>query len=146
MLSHSFLTAIDSHGTLHLAFGLVGMHSIVVSTLVVRKVLYSSFRICISDISRRVSNLFLTFTVYRFLILVSEDQSYREDLPVCFLLLCRLRHIFAVPLLVFHQWVPSWIGFLGVLITCTEQGFRSSEYRKQTFTGQVPQLQLPPSI
>ena len=44
MLSQFFLTAIDSHGTLHLAQGLVGMHSAATSTWVVTKLSYLSFK------------------------------------------------------------------------------------------------------
>ena len=37
------------------------------------------------------------------------------------------------------------LHFLNVLVTRTEQGFRSSVYRKSTFTG-LPQFQLPSSL
>ena len=46
-----FLTTGDSHGTLHLALGLVAMYSPDASILVARKFSYSSFRVCVSDIS-----------------------------------------------------------------------------------------------
>ena len=57
------LTAIDSHGTLHLALGLVDTHSGTASIMAVTKFSYLSFGVCISDVSWRVSNLFFTVTV-----------------------------------------------------------------------------------
>ena len=77
MLSNFFLSASDFHGTLYLALGLVGMHSSAASMWAVTKFSYSSAGVCISDISWRVSNLFLTVTIYNLLIsqLVNENQS-----------------------------------------------------------------------
>ena len=51
MLSCFSLTAIDSHGTLFLALGLVGKHSAAVPIWVVTKFSYSSFKGCLSDVS-----------------------------------------------------------------------------------------------
>ena len=72
-----FLTATDFNGTLHLALGLVGMHSTAASLWAVTKFSYSSYGVCLSDMSWRLSNLFLTIIIYWLLIilLVSEDQS-----------------------------------------------------------------------
>ena len=47
MLSRFFLTISDSHGTLHLALSLVGMHSVAISTWVVTKFSYTSNGICL---------------------------------------------------------------------------------------------------
>ena len=63
MLSR-FSLIIDSQGTLHLALGLVRMYSVVASINVVAKFSYSSIEVCLSDVSRRVSNLFFTVTTY----------------------------------------------------------------------------------
>ena len=62
------LTAIVSQWTLYLAFGLVGIYSAAAFIWVVTKFSYSSFGVCLSDDSWRVSNLFLTVGVYWLLI------------------------------------------------------------------------------
>ena len=64
MSSHFSLTVIDSHGTLHLAVGLLGMHSAVASMWTVTKLSYLLFGLCLSDVSWRVSKLFFTATTY----------------------------------------------------------------------------------
>ena len=46
-----FLTATDSYKTLHLALGLVGMHSTGVSIWAVTEFSYLSFEVCLSDVS-----------------------------------------------------------------------------------------------
>ena len=56
-------TSSESHGTLHLTLCLVGMHSAAASMWAVTKFTYSSFGVCLSNISWRVSNLFLTVSV-----------------------------------------------------------------------------------
>ena len=48
MLSCFFLTTSDSHGTLHLALHLFGMHSTVDSVWTLMKFSYLSFKICLS--------------------------------------------------------------------------------------------------
>ena len=54
MLSHFSQTAIYSQGSLHLALDLIGMHSAAASIWVVTKFSYSSFGVCLSDVSWRV--------------------------------------------------------------------------------------------
>ena len=68
MLSHFFLLTSNSHRTLHLVLGLVGIHSATAFIWAEMKFSHSSFGVCVSDISRRVSNLFLTVTVYLLII------------------------------------------------------------------------------
>ena len=77
MLSYFFLTAINSHKTLHLALGLFHMHFAAGSMWAVKKFSYTSFRPCLSDISWRASNLsephsngFLSF-LWNFLLILS---------------------------------------------------------------------------
>ena len=90
------LIAIDSHENIRLALGLIDTHSAAVSMRVVTKFSYSSFEVCISDVSWRVSNLSLRILNIDCLYpLASEEQSYREVLLVSFLFLHRLRRIFA---------------------------------------------------
>ena len=72
LLFYFSITAVDSHGTLHLAFGLIGMHSTAACIWVVTMFLYSSFEVCLSDVTWRVSNLFLKITVY--LLLMSQTS------------------------------------------------------------------------
>ena len=69
----------------YLAIGFTGIHISAFSLRAFTKFSYSSFRI------------FLSVTVYWYLlsILVSENQSYRENVNVRFLFLHRLRRIFA---------------------------------------------------
>ena len=100
-LSHFSLTAIDSHRTLHVTFGLVVIYSAVASIWVVRKFSYSSFGLCFSDVSWEVSDLFLTVTLYWLLIslLVIEDHSYRVALTVYFIFQQRLGWLFAETIL-----------------------------------------------
>ena len=62
MSSRFFQTTSDSHGTLHLALGLVGMHS---AAAFMWTVTYFSFRVCVSDISWKASNLLLIFLLVR---------------------------------------------------------------------------------
>ena len=45
-----FLTATDSQATLHLALGLVGLHSAAASIWTVTKFSYLSFEVCLSDV------------------------------------------------------------------------------------------------
>ena len=59
-----FGTTSDSHRTLHSALDLVGMHFAAASMWAVMKFSYLSFGVCVSNISWRVSNFFLTVTVY----------------------------------------------------------------------------------
>ena len=51
MLPSFSLIVIDSHGTLYLALSFVGMHSAAASIWKVAKYSYSSFRVCLSDVS-----------------------------------------------------------------------------------------------
>ena len=76
-LSRLLLTARFSHETLFLALGSIVMHCAAVFMWELTKFSYSSFGVSISDITWRVSNLFLTAIVYLLLIslLVSKDQS-----------------------------------------------------------------------
>ena len=55
----------------------VGMHTATALTWALTKFSYSSFGICVSDVSSGASNLFLSVIVYLLLIflLLSEDQS-----------------------------------------------------------------------
>ena len=73
-----FLIAINSHGNLHLALGLVCIFSAPPSIWVVTKFSYSSFGVCHSDVSWGVSNLFLTVTTYSLLVspLMNEDKPW----------------------------------------------------------------------
>ena len=64
MLSLFILTAIDSQGTLHLALGLIGMHSAAASMCMVTNFSYLLYGVYLLDVSCRVSNLFLSITIY----------------------------------------------------------------------------------
>ena len=99
ILSPFLPTAIDSYGTQHLAIDLAAMHP--ATTWAVTKFSYSLLRVCLSDFSSRVLNLFYTFTVFSLLIplFANEDQSYRVDLLVCFLFQPRIRRIIAETIL-----------------------------------------------
>ena len=100
IFSHFSLIAIAFRRTQHLVLVLVEMHSAAASIWVVPKFSYASFRVCFTDVSWRVSNLFLQLPYNDFLYhLVSEDQSYCKALTVCFLFLYRLRWIFAMMVL-----------------------------------------------
>ena len=57
-LTRFFLITSDSHGTLHLAFSLVGMHSAAAYIWAVTKFSYSSFSVYASDVSWRTSDFF----------------------------------------------------------------------------------------
>ena len=61
-----FLATSDSHGTLYLTFGYIGMHSAAASMWALTKISYSSFEVCVSDISRIriVSYSYCIFIVY----------------------------------------------------------------------------------
>ena len=101
MLSQFFLTVSVSHGTLCLAFSLVGF----------------AFCCCFHEDIDKVFILFIWITCFRYLmkciefvsysylylllisLLVSENQSYLVVLTVSTLFLQRLRHIFAVTIL-----------------------------------------------
>ena len=63
-----FLIACAFHGTPHLAFGLVTTHSTVTSVWMVTKFSNSSFGVYVSDVSCRVSDIFLISSIYCFLI------------------------------------------------------------------------------
>ena len=77
-----FLTTSDSHRTLLLTVGLVGMHSAAASMWTMTKFSYSSFRVSISVISWGVSNLFLKVTLYLLLTsLLNEEQSSHLIVP-----------------------------------------------------------------
>ena len=80
-------------GKLHLAIGLIDMHSATASLWVVTKFSYSSLVVYLSDISWRVSNFVLSITVYGLLLshLSNEDKSYREHSCNLFLTLTRVR-------------------------------------------------------
>ena len=92
-----FLTTNISHGTLGLAFCLVGMHSAAAFKWALTKFSYSSFAVCVSDFSCSASNLFLSFNAYSFLIslLLSRDQSL-YTVVVRAVFLRRISRIFAV--------------------------------------------------
>ena len=51
LLSHFSVVAMDSHGTIHLVFGLVGIHLAVASVWAVTKFSSSLFRVYLSDVS-----------------------------------------------------------------------------------------------
>ena len=104
MLYHFSLIAIASHGTLHLALSIVEMHSAAAATWAVTKFSYSSFGVCLWDTSWKVSNYFLTVSIYWFLIslLVTEEQSYYEALTVCVLFLRGFKRIFDEKILWFE--------------------------------------------
>ena len=59
LISRFSLTVIGSHGNVHLFLGLVSMHSVDDSIWTVIKFSYLSFGVCLRDVSRRASNLFL---------------------------------------------------------------------------------------
>ena len=61
----------------HLALGLVGIPFAATSLWMMTKFSYLSFGVCVSDISCRISSLFLAVIVYLLLIivLISEDLS-----------------------------------------------------------------------
>ena len=65
---------------LHLNLNLVGKHSATASMQVVTKSKISTFGICLSDVSYKVSNLFFTVTVFLLFIclLASKEQSNHE--------------------------------------------------------------------
>ena len=70
-LSHFFLTTSVSHETLCLTLDLFGVHSAAAaatSKWALTKFFYSLIGICVPDISRRVSNLLLTVTIYLLLV------------------------------------------------------------------------------
>ena len=62
------LFTIDSQESRHVAFGLLGMYPVDTSVWVVTNFSWSSFGVCLSDVSWRVPNLFLTHKVYWWLI------------------------------------------------------------------------------
>ena len=64
------LTAILSHGTLHLPFHRIGMLSAAASILEATKFSCSLFEVCISDVSWRVSVLFLSLTYIDYFIVI----------------------------------------------------------------------------
>ena len=72
-----FQTVYVSHVTLGLALCLVGMHSAATSKWALTKFSYSSFGVCITDISWSALNLFLSVKIYLSLIslLLSRYQS-----------------------------------------------------------------------
>ena len=86
-LSRFSLISIASYGILHLILDLVGMHLYWTSIWAATKSSYSLFGVCLKNISWRVSNLFLTVTIYWFLIslLESEDQLYCWTQTACVL-------------------------------------------------------------
>ena len=71
-----FLTTIDSQRTRHLILILIGMHYAAASIWAITKFSNSSFGACLLDVSWRVSDLFLTFTVYWWLTSLSRFVSY----------------------------------------------------------------------
>ena len=85
-----FQTTCDSHGILHLSLGLVG------SIWAVTKSSYSSFGVCLSDISWRVSNFFLTVTIYLLFISLGKWWPVKSSSFDCFLFLRRFRCILAM--------------------------------------------------
>ena len=72
-----FQTASVSRGALGLALCLVDMHFAAASKWELTKFSYSSYGVCVSDISWSASNLFLSVTIYSSLmfLLLSIDQS-----------------------------------------------------------------------
>ena len=68
ILSCLSLTTFDFHGILHVTLGLIGMHSAADSKRAVTNFSYSLYGVCLSDVSKRVLNLFLAITVYWLLI------------------------------------------------------------------------------
>ena len=77
---------------------LVGMHSAAASRWGLTKFSYSSFGLCVSDISRSASNLFLSINLYLSLIsvLLSKDQSKCTFVVVRAAFFRRLSRMFAV--------------------------------------------------
>ena len=93
------ITTSDFHGTLLLALGLVGMHCAAASMWALMKFLYSSFGVlCRSDISWRVSNLFLT-VIFIANIAIGKWGPVVTCGFFCFLFLRRLGSIFAETIL-----------------------------------------------
>ena len=92
------LTANVSHGTLYLVLGFVGIYFAAASRCALTKFSYSSFGVPFSVFSCSVSNLFLTFNTYLFLI--SLLLSYGPVIVFggrCLCgIFCRLSRIFAV--------------------------------------------------
>ena len=80
ILSRFCLTTDDSHGTLHSARGLISMHFAAASMREMMEFSYSSFSVCVPDISWSASNFFLIVTVYLLLIslLVSSYVRIRD--------------------------------------------------------------------
>ena len=101
ILSHFSLIAIAFQGTLHLALGLVGTYSTAAFIWTITNFSYLSFGVCHSNVSWRVSTLFLTVIVKWFLIslLSIEDKSCCEALNMYFLFLRRFRRIFVETIL-----------------------------------------------
>ena len=90
------LTANDSLGKFYLAVSLVDMHPVTVLIWMVTKFSYSLLGVYLSDVSWRQSNLFLTLRLNWLMIsqMISEVQSFREALSICFLFLRWLKRIF----------------------------------------------------
>ena len=102
-LSHFFLVTSDSHEILHLALGLIGMHSAAASIWAITKISNSSFGVCGSDVSWSVSNLFYTVNIYSLLIFLLES----ENLLQCVVLTVSY---FYIDLGVYFYWDDSVIG------------------------------------
>ena len=73
-----FLTANVAHGTLGLAFCLVGMNSAAASKWALMKFSYSLFGVCISVV-RCASNLFLSVNAYLSLVLTGGQSQCKQD-------------------------------------------------------------------
>ena len=91
-----FLIAVGFQGTQHKILELGCMDLTVALYWAVAKFSYSLSGVCLLDVLSRVSNLFLSLTVYCFLIplLVYDNLSYCEALTVFVLFLRRLWQIF----------------------------------------------------
>ena len=59
-----FLITIDFHLTLHLALGLVGMHSTAASMKALVKSLYLSFRVCVSDFLKSIQSVSYSYSTF----------------------------------------------------------------------------------
>ena len=89
VLSHFFLTTSDSHGTLHLAFSLVGIYSSCYCYIGSNKAfIFVTWNISFRRLLRCIKLIYYSYCIL-ILLLVSEDQSYHEALTVCTLLLHR---------------------------------------------------------
>ena len=116
MLSSLSLTVVDFQEILCLVLGLVGIQS--AGGGAVTKFSNASFGICISDVSWRLSNLFLTLTVSGLYIslLASENRSYHKNLPISYF--CKgSSELLRKPFCDQKMFLPKW-SILHIQKTC----------------------------